>query len=363
MSKKKRTGDGKVRYRIKQFLDDFSNYENAVTFIGSLESWFDHRWGEAGQDVPGLLVRFDRFPEIEGLTPDFIAYFRTPYALVGEHIKTFRKGLQGQGDVKQLVAYSRWNAKEGNVQLPHDVAVFVDVFSDDVAAEQMQSAWNAPAPSCPQVPVVILGYSRDSERASGEWYKCKWRKHEGNRAFSIPNVCADSTKANLNSLFVGSTHHAIPVDRHALDLTKRNPLVNDAPPALYSLVRLVYPALFELLTDEERDQLQADQRVVKVVSRDIILASNILSGVRPRPRVVQDALDFLVSPLELASRNNSDPPQYSVMIDLKQFSRRDWKDVFCEKAARALVRQLRVRAPSRRASLPDSKQLRLFEQS
>ena len=51
MSKNKRTGDGKVRYRIKQFLNDFSNYENDVTFICSLESWFEHRWGDAGQDV------------------------------------------------------------------------------------------------------------------------------------------------------------------------------------------------------------------------------------------------------------------------------------------------------------------------
>ena len=307
------------------------------------------------------MVKFDRFPEIEGPTPDFIAYFRTPYALVGEHIKTFRKGSQGQGDVKQLVAYSRWNAKDGNVILPHDVAVFVDVFSDDVAAEQMQSAWSASEPSCPRVPVVILGYSRDSERASGEWYKCKWRKHVGNRAFSVPNVCADAKKANLNSLFVGSTLHAIPVDKHALDLTKRNPLVNDSPPALYSLVRLVYPALFELLTDEERDQLQADERVIKMVSRDTILASNILSGIGPRPKVVQDALDFLVSPLDLASRDNSDPPQYSVTIDMKQFGRRDWNEFLSEKAARALVRKLKVQALGRRRSSTNSGQGRLFE--
>ena len=361
MSKGRARGDGKVRYRIKRFLAAFSDYENAVAFISALEAWFDHRWGEGGEDVPGLLREFDRFPQIDGLTPDFMAYFRRPYVLVGEHMKTFRKAAQGREDVKQLVAYSRLSPGDGGGQLPHDVVVFVDIFSDDVAADQMEDAWTGPEASRPRAPIVILGYSRETDRASGEWYKCKWRKHNGNRQFSTPNICGDPRQADLNALFVGTTHHAIRVDRQALELSKRKPLINDPPPALYSLVRLVYPALFELMDDDERDQLGADQPVVKVVTRDAILSSDILRGVTPRPRVVQEALDFLVSPLGLATRDSSDPAQYSGRVSLKQFSRQDWKKFLSEKAARVLVRKLKSRGRGRRRSSVGPKQLRLFE--
>jgi len=361
LSKRKRTGDGKVRYRLKRFVDEFSDYENAVAFISALEAWFDHRWGEQGQDVAGLLVRFDRFPEIDGLTPDFIAYFRRPYVLVGEHVKTFRKGVQGRKDVKQLVAYSRWKAEDGDRRPPHDVVVFVDIFSDDVAAEQMERALDGPESSRPDAPIVILGYSRETGRASGEWYKCKWRKHNGNSRFCTPNICSDSTRADLNALFVDRTHHAIRVDREALEIAKRKPLVNDAPPPLYSLVRLVYPAIFELLNDEERDQLGADQAIFKTVTREAILSAEILSEVNPRARIVQEALDFLVSPLEMATRNDSEPPQYQVKVDLKQFARQDWKDFMSQRAARALVRRLKTRGRRRRGPSVDAKQLRLFD--
>ena len=325
MTKRKRATDGKVRYRIKRFQDAFSDYENTVTFISSLEAWFTFRWGDEGQEIPGLLLKFDRFPELGSLTPDFAVYFRRPYVVVGEYLKTFRKGRQGLKDVDQLVAYSRCVPSPGQPQVAHDVLVFTDIFSDDVAAVQMEQAWARDKNSRPGVPVVILGYTRDTERASGQWYKCKWRKHAGNRRFSTPNISDDPKTADLNKVLVSPTHHAIPVDRHALDFTRRNPLVNDKPPALYTLVRLVYPALFHLLDDDERDRLQADQRITKTVTRD-----------------------------------GMDPCKYAVMIDIKEFSKRDWKDFFSERAARALVRKLKSSSRRPRRSSVDAKQLKLW---
>jgi len=341
--------------------DEFSDYENTVTFISSLEAWFDHRWGDRGSALPGLLVEFDRFPDLDGLTPDFAVRFRRPYLLVGEHMKAFRKGKRGREDVAQLVAYSRWQPKGGKNRVPHDVAVFVDIFSEDVAAIQMKAAWATEGPSCPQAPVVILGYARDTERVGGDWYKCRWRRDAGNRRFTSPNICDDPKQGDLNRILATSDHHAIPVDRHALDLSKRNPLINDQPPPLYTLVRILYPALFQLLTDDERDQLQASQHIVKAVSREDILAAPILCAIKPRPRVIQDALDFLVSPLRLASKGKAVPLQYSVTLSLKQFGNTDWREFFSEKAARALVRKLRT--PRRRGGKASvhPKQLDLFQ--
>ena len=48
--------------RRTQLKKEFSNHENSVTLIASLEAWFDFRWGKQGKVYPGLLERFDRFP-------------------------------------------------------------------------------------------------------------------------------------------------------------------------------------------------------------------------------------------------------------------------------------------------------------
>ena len=361
MSRKGRRKDARVIGRIKVFHEQFSNYENAVTFICSLETWFEHRWGDEGTEGPRELVEFDRFPKLDVLTPDFLVRFARPYLLIGEHIKTFRRGVEARKDVEQITAYSRWEPCDGSEKVPHDVVVFVDVFSDDEAAEQMEAAWAKPEEARPKAPVVILGYSRDTERVNGDWYKCKWRKHAGNRQFSTPNICSDAARGDLNAVFAGRKHHAIPVDKQALDVTKRNPLVNDPPPPLYTLVRLLYPALFDLMDDAERDQLQSDRRLEKTVTRDQILAAPILAGTTIRPGVIQDALDFLIFPMRLAKRDRSQPPRYAVTIDFKLFSKRDWKDLFSDRAARALVRKLKAAGLRRAKAIDDSKQLKLFQ--
>jgi hypothetical protein len=361
VSQQKHHNQAKIAYRVKQFLEEFSNYENAVTFISSLESWFEYRWGSEGAESPGQLVEFDRFPNLDGLTPDFAVRFARPYLLLGEYIKTFRSGEQGRKDVEQLVAYSRWEPHDCQQRVSHDVVAFVDVFSDDTASEHLEVAWAQGEDVRPKVPIVILGYSRDTERVNGEWYKCKWRKHAGNRQFSQPNICQDAAMGDLNHVFGVRTHHAIPVDKHALDVTKRNPLVNDRPPPLYTAIRVLYPALFDLMDDNERDQLLSDQRVEKAVTRDELLSAPILADVKPRPRVMQDALDFLVSPLGLAKRTVSEPPTYSITIDLKEFGRRDMKDFFSAKAARAIVRKLKSANVRRRRLAADPKQLNLFD--
>ena len=117
---------------------------------------------------------------------------------------------------------------------------------------------------------------------------------------------------------------------------------------------------FHLLDDDERDRLQADQRITKTVTRDAIMASPTLRSIVPRPRIIQEALDFLVAPLGLASRDGMDPCKYAVMIDIKEFSKRDWKDFFSERAARALVRKLKSSSRRPRRSSVDAKQLKLW---
>lgn len=278
----------------KKLLAAFSDYENAVHFISSIESWFDKGWGPSGRS-PGWLEKFDRFPEIDGCTPDFVAYFKTPYVLCGEHLKNFRR--QGTADVKQVVKYSRLKDK-----LPpeyrsagFDVLILVGTSSDDVAAEQLECARrDADLHARPVAPTVVVGYHRDSEKINGEWYELKWRDHHGNCRFTDPNVLRGPKSKGLNQLIADALFCPVQVDHQALTLAGRIPLTNDAPPAMYAAIRIVYPILNSLMTEDERDELQAAGVVEKEVDIQDIAGTPHLHGLRIPKHFISDALDFLV---------------------------------------------------------------------
>ena len=126
----------------KSLRADASDYESTVIFVSSLEAWFRYRWGENGREQPGRLREFDRFPDCGGRTPDFIAYFTTPYVLCGEYKKTFHRLPVARDDIEQIVAYSKWRPLGGAVEPEpaYDVVLIVGTHSDDVAGEELARA-------------------------------------------------------------------------------------------------------------------------------------------------------------------------------------------------------------------------------
>lgn len=328
---------GRVSEERKKLRAQYSNYENAVTLISSIENWFHHRWGSGDANS---LKDFDRFPDYDGLKPDFHVAFTTPYLLCGEVTKTFRPPDQGgHKDVEQLVRFSQWRPTPEPVSRSSalDVVLLVSTESDDVAAAAVLRARQSSDPSeHPGAPIVILGYRRDRERIDREDYIVKWRPHEGNSRFSEPNVSSDPSVEGLNELLTKTTHHPIPVDQEALDVTRKNPFINDDPPPLYTLVRVVWPALNELLTDTERDQLRLEGRVEKRVSFSQLMSASIVQAVSERQAYLRRALAFLVECDSASQVQKGQDPEYLVKFDLTELHAE--LDYFADKRARRIVR-------------------------
>jgi hypothetical protein len=344
----------KIDAQLKKIRAEFSDYENAVTLISSVEAWIEHEWGGNGKSGKHL-VKFDRFPVLgDNLTPDFIAEFDTPYVLCGEHKKNYHPNSD---DREQIIAYSNWQPP--NVPRPgYDVLLLVSTHNDDAAAKDIYGDGKEPKP---QANVVIVGYFREAERVNGEWFSLKWRDHGGkNRKFSKPNATGKREEKGLNSLLSNKPTCSIQVSKPAIDLSGRNPIINDEPPPLYTAVRIIQPAINELLTDADRDTLASARRVEKTLSRTDILSTDILRRLSIREKTVQLALDFLVKVGLAKKLPEADPPKYSLTVDLK-FLKSDSMELMSKKAAFALVpkiKGLRGRPAKRRAS---KGQMNLFD--
>jgi hypothetical protein len=355
--------DKKIEQRSKRIREIFSNYENAVTLISSLEAWFEHRWGHQGKVRPGLLEGFNRFPGEENLSPDFEVRFHTPYVIWGDHKRTIQPPGRGRDDaVQQILRYAARrppavtasqkpspDPKACPVDQPivpnYDVLVLVSTENDDVAAKAIHEARQAwtnrssaeVAQPDPLAPIVVLGCHLDRESTESEWYKLKWRDHHQNGRFSSPNISADLAVEDLNALIVEASHHAIPVSRPALGWSGRNPFINDAPPAIYTAIRLVVPAICGLLSEDDRDQLQSFGRVDKTLTKDDLLSGELVESIRPQPRGlgrwVQAALDFLTTELNYARKvPGAEPQQYVVRID-SSFIKNELRELLSVRAA------------------------------
>ena len=346
---------------LKALRAEFSNYENAVVLICSLEAWLEHKWGPDGEN-PGRLVKFDRFPEVDDWTPDFMVHFNTGYVLWGEHQTTFRLGEGQEEDIRQIMGYALWKgasdsqARGGN----HDVIVLVKTHSDDRAAQAIDEArkqaianGNAPAP------VILLGCYPD-RGANGEWYDLKWRSHHNNCRFSSPNATDVAGAPDLNSAIVDVPHCPIRIDKSVILGSERNPLINDCPPPLYTVVRIILPVVNQLLSDDERDELRYTGKTQKTVTRRDIVSADMFEGTQVRERYIQNGLDLLEK-LDLAKCDqNCEPPRYAVVIDIRKI--KDLLAWISEKGARTFVADLkRRRKTSPRAQSPAEGQGRLFE--
>ena len=356
--------EARVERKRKQLRVVFSDYQAAVTLISSVEAWLEHEWGAVGRTEPNRLTRFDRFPVLaihgagasgEGpsvernLTPDFMAYFVTPYVLCGEHKKTFRTGRAARDDVQQVAAYSQWRPPaDGEGREPgYDVLLLVSMESDEAAvAEIARAAASEDVASTPGAPIVVTGFFKDAERSTGEWYTLKWRGIAGNSRFTEPNVTSTPGQRDLNSLLTRQQHLAIRVDKPALDLSGRNPLINDEPPPAYTVAFIIVPALNNLLTEDDRDALRQTGKVIKTLSRCDILSAPVLRSVNPPEGYIQKALDWLVSRGLARESSDGGPSTYEISIE-RETLKKDLCDYLTEKEARAILREVKLRQQRR----------------
>lgn len=370
-----------IESRVKTHLVNISNYENAVTLICSLEGWFRYRWGPKGKNGAGLLKTFDRFPEVEGLRPDFEIQFYTPYVIWGDHKRTIPAASTGRsGAIEQILKYAaRSNAladvrskntpdADAKVNAAYDVVVIVNQENDDVAAEAINSARlhrveTMDGTTAKLAPIVVLGCHRDRESINGEWFKIKWRSHHQNSRFRNPNVSTDRTVEDLNALICGKTHLAIPVDRSAMDLSSRSPFINDSPPAIYTAVRLVIPVINSLLSEDERDELQSFGAVDKTVTKGDILGSELVTSMTPLPpRIgtwVEDALEFMAVEAECARKTGAADNQQFVVTINGALIKGDPKDLFSGKAALLAAKKARMGARQKKPRRDDPRQFKM----
>ncbi|MBN1458555.1 MAG: hypothetical protein JXA57_03400 [Armatimonadetes bacterium] len=365
--------------RQRQHLVAFSNYEAAVTLVCSLEAWFEHRWGPAGREQAGLLHSFNRFIEQDGLTPDFEVRFHTPYVIWGDHKRTMQAASTGRDDAaNQILRYAsrgpracvssdNGDPQNGNsgpraVPLAFDVVVLVSSENDDAAAEAIESARASllervsASPTTAGgkaqeedrdalAPIIVLGYHRDPDSINGEWYKIKWRDHHHNSRFSVPNICRDAIEEDLNALLVDAPYHPVPVNVPALGLAGRHPLINDTPPPLYTAVRIMLPAINDLLSPEEQDELQTFGKIEKTVTTVDLLASAPVAALSPQPKGLgkwlQAALEFLAMDLKRARKVTDTSPQQFVLTIDNSLLKGDPKELFSKDAARKAAKRAR----------------------
>jgi len=129
---------------------------------------------------------------------------------------------------------------------------------------------------------------------------------------------------------------------------------------LYVLVRILIPALNELLTDDERDALRAQGRIEKVLSRDDLQQAQIIASVAPPARYLQRALDLLVTVGHARRVADNQTTKYVVTIDTRVFGK-DLKQLISAKQAALLVRSLKSRPrPGRKGRRADDSQLSLL---
>jgi len=347
----------RVDARTKRQLVEFDNYEESVSLISSFEQWLAYHWGPRGA-VASTLQRFDRFPTYDGLRPDFAASFQTGYLLWGEVMRTFRRGKGARNDLEQLMSYSRYLHPSGRFAGPSDLLLLVGTHADDIAATAVAAALeDHEAGRRPQGPIVIVGYFRDT-RANGEWFDLKWRSQPGNSRFSQPNVVAERNLRDLNSEISRQQHCPIRLDLAALNIATGNPFTNDDPPPLYTIVRAIYPAISQILTEDERDELQAVGRVEKRFSRESLMSAECIRSIGLPARYIQSALEHMVDRRLARGPIDVDPPEYAIDLDVRTIGR-DLKQLLGGHIARVevadLLRKLRRatrRVPDRQSPLP-----------
>ena len=347
-----------IAAREKQLHVEFDNYAQTVTLVSSVEGWVRHKWGPAGEVAP-TLETFDRFPQCGEYRPDFLARFRTGYRLCGEVVRTFRNSDASRKDTEQLVAYTHHLKETADGGSCGDVLLLLHPYTDGIAAGALvNAAASKLEEQRPQTPIVIVGYMLD-RRAMGEWYDLMWRDQPGNARFSEPNVVPIGEGTGLNDLVTAVPHVAIPVDSAALDVFTSNPLINDDPPPFYAAVVVIIPAINELLSEEDRDELSTVGRVSKRVSRDMLAATECISSVNPPSRYLQVGLDFMVEHGWARTIADTAPPEYDVEVNLKRLQGKDPARLLLQQAARRFVdRILAQRARARRRAAKS--QLRLL---
>jgi hypothetical protein len=240
-----------------------------------------------------------------------------------------------------------------------DVVVIVPAENDDAAAESINKAReehfkkHAKGDAKAKLaPIVVLGCYRDRESANGHWYKLKWRGAFDNCRFTSPNVTKSKSSKDLNALLVDSQFHPIPVTSPVLGLASRHPFINDEPPPQYTAVRLITPAIAEVLTPDDRDTLQMTGRVEKTVSRATILATDAARSLDPQPGKlaswVEAALEFMVTELKWATKiPKTHPQEYKITVD-KIFLNADQIEWFSDRAARKSIEASnRAKSPKR----------------
>lgn len=338
----------------KQRRAEFGDYESAVTFISSIQAWLEENWG-SGSRLPSTLVKFDRFPEIAGSTPDFLATFNTPYVLCGEHIKNFRSP---GSDLAQVMKYSV-SVPGAVAPAACDIIVLVGTHTAHDAVEAISAARKA-TKGAPRLParIAVVGFLLDAARVNGEWYDLKWYPSpRKNQRFAKRNVTGVVGSADLNSLLVSKKHCAVKVDRQALALAGRVPLINDPPPPIYTVVRIIMPVACDLLTEDNRDDLASTGRTEVVISCADVVEHYKPAVIKTKP--LGEAFAFMQR-WQLAKRvPESDPPKYAVLIDRRGI-RRELAEWLPETEAKSLARQL-ASAPKGRLRKPakDSGQLRI----
>jgi hypothetical protein len=335
-----------IHARASRASEDLHNYEEAVTFISSFQEWLSHIWGPDG--TRPTLTKFERFPRCEGLQPDFLASFTTGYRLCGEVMRTFRTGPGERKDIQQVVGYSQYLSRT-RLGSCGDVVLFVHPYSDEFAAQAVGAAREGVDGPSPESAIVVIGYLRE-RLSNGEWYNMKWRDLSGNSRFTRPNTVPLEVKEDLNWYLTEQPRWVIRVDLAVFDASIRNPFINDEPPPLYTIIRVIMPRVVMLLTDEERDELQATGRVEKRVSRDALMAAEGMISDKPPEGYLKGALEFMVErgwarPVQGAKR-----PEYVLRVDAK--IRADLAALLGERTARYELSRLvtRQRRAARRAS-------------
>ncbi len=300
--------DSQTSECIRNLINDFKTYDQAVDVVSCLESVFKHGYKD-------WLTYFDRFPYISSsdLTPDFTVLLNGDYGLIFEVKRTFpRDDIGFRKEVEQLLSYDKElefkSDNSGKSVIPgvHDIVIII-------SANQANQIFNRLDKLIKKDPslnfknnLIFMEYFYNTIDTEARYV---YRKFMGENRDFRDNFLPECNRLEYILGECAGSLECYP--RHFMQYKVNQVLCNDTPPNLYTAVFLWTKIFYNYLSDEQkkdwpRGSSRRIQNILINIDKLLIdLNTNYIPNGNIRKGWIVDALGFLES-ANLAKIESSD---------------------------------------------------------
>ncbi|OJU61399.1 MAG: hypothetical protein BGO01_04735 [Armatimonadetes bacterium 55-13] len=272
---------------FRRIIDqDINNYSYKNKIVSSLDGAICKTWSKDTSLVK--VTERNRFPNVNGYTPDFMFGFSNGYHVICEFKTMWRPDGESDNDLVQLSSYKRLCSAEVEDKVglvptrKGDVMLIVAGSNDEAACESIANCSHLGPGS-----VVVTEAHYEGQAVNGEYIKFTYRKFGGqNGQFGEINAGEPGTEFDLNHWFVEKRGFSPKCDRESLLESGECPFVNDTPPPVYTIIEVIMPIINSLLDESHRDDIAMGNNISIQFSEEDIAKK----AVSKYPRVPNEKL-------------------------------------------------------------------------